>query len=322
MQAVKLCAKFRLGGLLHLDGPSDEATDILFKLMVGEYITHEDDLSTLYVPPFLRYSYCPEVPVLFEGSIMKNLLLGAHNSIHGIVPTAREAWKVARMCGLDSQFLDAPESFNVGKGGRNLPLAERQIVSLARCILSDPCVLLLQKPFALLPDETAVQVQAMLLNFVELGGLFAMLSGEKRPHGQGCSNYLTGNGTRTVIFTGSPIRDVAGFIARPVSLTCEWCEWNAMTDDFEAALMSDPTEMEAFLGSQPPKSPAAVQEGDSVMSRARSFLGEAALRFSPGAHASPSFSHRGGSRLYLPRHLAEEFGNPSRGPTGTPEREL
>jgi len=34
----------------------------------------------------------------------------------------QEAWKVAEMCGLEPEFLRAPENFNVGKGGRNLPV--------------------------------------------------------------------------------------------------------------------------------------------------------------------------------------------------------
>ena len=44
-------------------------------------------------------------------------------------------------------------------------------VCLARCILSDPNVLLLQKPFALLPADQADRVRATLRDFVEYGGV-------------------------------------------------------------------------------------------------------------------------------------------------------
>ena len=40
-----------------------------------------DDLDSFYVPPYLKYAYCPEEPVLFEGSLLKNLLLGMYLSI-------------------------------------------------------------------------------------------------------------------------------------------------------------------------------------------------------------------------------------------------
>ena len=45
----------------------------------------------------------------------------------GTVPTSEEAWKLVRMCGLSIEFIGAPETFNVGKGGRNLPLDARQV---------------------------------------------------------------------------------------------------------------------------------------------------------------------------------------------------
>ena len=57
---------------------------------------------------------------------------------------------MALRCGLSSEFLRAPESFNVGKGGRNLTLRSRQAISIARGLLSDADVLMLHKPAALL----------------------------------------------------------------------------------------------------------------------------------------------------------------------------
>lgn len=56
--------------------------------------------------------------MLLEGSILKNLLLGAKQSMHGRVPSNEQAWYVAKRCGVDPEYLNAPESFNVGKGGK------------------------------------------------------------------------------------------------------------------------------------------------------------------------------------------------------------
>jgi hypothetical protein len=182
VESLRLSTKFRLGGVLLLENTSDEAADMLFKLLVGIQIPH-NDTGSIYMPPYLNYVYCPDIPVLFEGSILKNLLLGARHALHGTLPTDAEAWELAKMCGLDAEFIGAPDTFNVGKAGRNLPLAARQSISLARSLISDPCVLLLHKPVSLLQPKQAAQVILALNDFVEFGGLWGMLSRNKRPHG-------------------------------------------------------------------------------------------------------------------------------------------
>jgi len=43
----------------------------------GTNIIQRDDVPTVFVPPTLTYIFMSEMPVLLEGSILKNLLLGA-----------------------------------------------------------------------------------------------------------------------------------------------------------------------------------------------------------------------------------------------------
>ena len=249
-QTARLKSAFRLGGMLLLrcdegggGGGEEEAADIAFRYMTGLLVTQVGDEGSMYLPPFLRYGYCPEAPVLFEGasrrsrlsplasppsfpsllaiahppqigrrqaailqwmadncqlpgSILKNLLLGAQHSTYCVLPTSEEAWRVAEMCGLEAEFLRAPDGFNVGKGGRNLPISARQCICLARCILSDPSVLLLHKPISLLSVEKASRVLSTLKMFVEYGGLHGLLSRQKRFHSEAPTAYVLGNGTR------------------------------------------------------------------------------------------------------------------------------
>lgn len=77
LSTVRLNLTLELGGIVSLHGTSDEAADIMFKLLVGMHVTQPDDLESFYAPPYLKYTYCPEDPVLFEGSLLKNLLIGA-----------------------------------------------------------------------------------------------------------------------------------------------------------------------------------------------------------------------------------------------------
>jgi len=148
---------------------------------------------------------CSGDPTLLEGSILKNMLLGVTNKKGGPskkIPGADEAWELARWCGLEEQFLDSPESFSVGKGGRNLPLSARQIICLVRVMMSDADVLMLHKPTALLSREETENVHAALKAYVVRGGLWGLIDA-KTAEKQGTlpSHYLAGRGKRTVLLS-------------------------------------------------------------------------------------------------------------------------
>jgi hypothetical protein len=127
---LRISASFELGGFLQLKGPTEEDSDIMLKILAGIDIKQTEDSESSYVPPFFMYTYVPENPFLLEGSILKNLLLSvsSEDRENGNEPSAEQAWLVAQKCGLDYEYLHAPESFNVGKAGRNIPLSSRQVV--------------------------------------------------------------------------------------------------------------------------------------------------------------------------------------------------
>ena len=181
-----------------------DVREIAMKLIAGIALSPKHDQEgSIYVPPFLRYTYVPETPALMEGSILRNLTLGIDQA-QPIVPSDEQVWDIAAQCGLAPEFLRTPESFNVGKNGRNLPLRERQALSIARGILSDPDVLMLHKPIELLDDKHCNMIWKALNNFCSLGGLTGMINGDHndRNHGTTARHFLSGNSTRTVLITG------------------------------------------------------------------------------------------------------------------------
>ena len=192
-----------------------------FKLICGIHTTDSENIKTTYIPPILSYAYVAEMPVMLEGSIVKNLLLGVRSSLHGRPPSVQDAWKVAERCGLDEEYLHAPETFNVGKSGRNLPMAARQAICIARGILTDPSVLMLQKPVAVLPPDMREKVFQLFGDFVKLGGLKGVLSGKLRQHSDGPLDYLLGRGTRTVVFTALDERGTPAVVDRVVYFEAE-----------------------------------------------------------------------------------------------------
>ena len=44
---VRICMEFRLGGMILLQRPSDEETEILYRFLVGLYLPHEEDVGMM-----------------------------------------------------------------------------------------------------------------------------------------------------------------------------------------------------------------------------------------------------------------------------------
>jgi thiol reductant ABC exporter CydD subunit len=115
------------------------------------------DLALCDVEAWRRQvAWLPQQPTLFRGSVADNIRLGAMDVSGEAVRGA------ARLAGADAFVSRLPRGYDtvVGDGGRPLSAGEAQRIALARALIRDAPLVILDEPTANLDPESAEQVGA------------------------------------------------------------------------------------------------------------------------------------------------------------------
>ncbi|KLV05564.1 multidrug ABC transporter ATP-binding protein [Photobacterium aquae] len=158
------------GGFIGITGPTGSGKSTLLQLILRQFPLHAPSSIQIggYPTDSLTFeslrgaiAWVPQKPFLFSGTIADNIALGNPNASNADIA------HVADMAGIKSEIMAMPAGFNteLREGGSNLSGGQRQRITLARALLSDAPILLLDDPFSALDMKTEVIVRQNLKKY-------------------------------------------------------------------------------------------------------------------------------------------------------------
>ena len=156
----------RPGTSTALVGPSGSGKSTIIGLVAAFYVPESgrlmvdgQDLSTVRLSGYrTQIGVVLQETFLFDGTILDNIVFSRPNATR---EEALEACRIARVSEFADKFTDGFETI-VGERGVKLSGGQRQRVSIARAILADPRILILDEATSSLDSESEALIQAGL----------------------------------------------------------------------------------------------------------------------------------------------------------------
>ncbi|HWA99755.1 MAG TPA: ATP-binding cassette domain-containing protein, partial [Pirellulales bacterium] len=169
LQSVSLTIK--PGELIGLVGPSGAGKSTLVNLVcrfydvtTGAVLVDGVDVRSLSLADYRRHiGIVLQEPFLFFGTVAENIAYGRPNATRSEIIAAAKA---ARAHDFILRLADGYDSL-VGERGQSLSGGERQRISIARALLIDPRILILDEATSSVDTETEREIQAALDNLVQ-----------------------------------------------------------------------------------------------------------------------------------------------------------
>jgi ATP-binding cassette, subfamily B, bacterial IrtB/YbtQ len=169
LQDVSFTAK--QGEITALVGPSGGGKSTSAKLAArfwdiqrGEITLDEQDISEIEPEALLKnYAVVFQDVVLFNTTIMDNIRIGRRNA------TDDEVFRVAKLAQCEDFVSKMPNGYNtiIGENGETLSGGERQRISIARALLKDAPIVLLDEATASLDVENETKIQAGISELIK-----------------------------------------------------------------------------------------------------------------------------------------------------------
>ena len=112
---------------------------------------------------YSNLSYVLQSPHLFSGTIKENILYGKLDA------TDEEIIRASKLVNLHDIVMKMENGYDtqVGEGGSLLSTGEKQLVSFARAIVSDPAIFILDEATSSVDTETEYLIQDAISNILE-----------------------------------------------------------------------------------------------------------------------------------------------------------
>jgi len=110
-----------------------------------------------------RIGYVPQETYLFPGTIMENILMANPEA------SEEDVIRVCKELGVHDFIMRLPKGYNTsaGEAGKLLSVGERQLISLARALLKDPDIVILDEALSSVDPKTERLVQDAMLKLME-----------------------------------------------------------------------------------------------------------------------------------------------------------
>ncbi|MEW6619374.1 MAG: ABC transporter ATP-binding protein [bacterium] len=110
-----------------------------------------------------RIGYIPQETILFNGSIYDNIAFGKKNA------SEEEIIAVAKTVGIHNSITALPNKYQtmVGEGGIKLSGGERQFITIARALLKNPNIFILDEATSSLDPKAEIEFHNLLINLIK-----------------------------------------------------------------------------------------------------------------------------------------------------------
>lgn len=214
----------RQGEITALIGPSGGGKSTAAKLAArfwdvsrGRITLGGTDISTIDPEALLRnFSVVFQDVVLFNASVMDNIRIGRRDA------TDDEVMRVARLACCDEFVNRLPEGYDtvIGENGLTLSGGERQRISIARALLKDAPVVLLDEATASLDVENETLIQTGISELVK-NKTVLIIAHRMRTIANADKILVLENGTITGQGTPQELKEHGGYFARMLKLQGE-----------------------------------------------------------------------------------------------------
>lgn len=130
-----------------------------YEFQGGTLLVDDQDIRTFALDSYRRQlGIVPQTPFLFSGTVADNIRYAVPEA------TDEQITAVARKIGWGEWVDILPNGLesDVGEGGQSLSMGQRQLVALARVLLKDPSIIILDEATASIDPVTEAQIQESL----------------------------------------------------------------------------------------------------------------------------------------------------------------